>query len=520
MIDELPAPMFFGLPDKFNRWRAHQSDACELMLSPEPRFTMAVCPTGFGKSLTYMTAAMIAKGRTVILTSTKGLQSQLVREFGGMEGVVDIRGRGNYPCRLNTKINCDVGLCSFGVKCSMKDQGGCFYYDRLKVAKMVKVVITNYAYWMAQNEFADGIGEFGTIVLDEAHAAVDHVIDHISVSFSRRNRTETSFLGLEKKLPTTASAWRSWADEKLSEASLELEEAKLKRKEKRFLAFTRLKAKLEKLVDFIDNSWVWEVTPFSVTLSPIWPKPFTEAALFLGIPKVVLTSATVVPKTAQLLGIPLSNMEHKEFPHSFPKENRPLIHLPTVKMNYRIEEAEHRLWNAKIDAIIRPRLGTKGIIHTVSYARRDMVLERSKFSEYMITHQRKNTEAVVRGFKSGPAPAILVSPSMITGWDFPDSECRWQIIVKLPYPDTRGAIIKARSKGDRDFINYQVVQQLIQATGRGCRSENDYCETFVLDNNIVWFLDQNRHLLVEWFNGAYRVERQVPEPQKQGECYE
>jgi Rad3-related DNA helicase len=101
---------------------------------------------------------------------------------------------------------------------------------------------------------------------------------------------------------------------------------------------------------------------------------------------------------------------------------------------------------------------------------------------------------------------------MVTGWDFPDDECRWQVIVKMPYPDIRGAITKARSAKDKDFINYKVAQQLIQTTGRGCRSASDKCETFVIDNNIVWFLERNRHLLVEWFGGAYRVERSIPEP--------
>jgi ATP-dependent DNA helicase DinG len=262
----------------------------------------------------------------------------------------------------------------------------------------------------------------------------------------------------------------------------------------------------------MDRNWVWEVNPFSITLSPIWPKPFSEGVLFLGIPSVILTSATIVPKTAELLGIPTGNLNYREFPHSFPEANRPLIHIPTVGMNYRIGEMENRIWLARLDKIIEANLGTKGIVHTVSYARRDLVLDRSAHKQHMMTHQRVNTESVVRSFKSSPAPAILVSPSMVTGWDFPGDECRWQVIVKMPYPDTRGTIMKARSNGDKDFINYIVVQQLIQATGRGCRSEDDFCATFVIDNNITWFLDRNKHLLVEWFGGAYRVERTVPKP--------
>ena len=74
MITEfIPAPIYFGLPEKFDRWRPYQDEACFLMLQPSPRFTMAVCPTGFGKSLTYITAAMASEGRSVILSLSGSL---------------------------------------------------------------------------------------------------------------------------------------------------------------------------------------------------------------------------------------------------------------------------------------------------------------------------------------------------------------------------------------------------------------------------------------------------------------
>ena len=56
------------------------------------------------------------------------------------------------------------------------------------------------------------------------------------------------------------------------------------------------------------------------------------------------------------------------------------------------------------------------------------------------------------------------------------------------------------------------MQNIIQATGRGCRSVDDYCETYLLDNNIVWYMDRNKHLMVDWFKDVYRIERRIPEP--------
>jgi len=513
MDKQLPPPYVWGAPDHFTSWREGQSEACELMMSHKPRFTLAVCPTGFGKSLTYITAALATGWRTVILTSTKGLQAQLIEEFGSIPGVLEIKGRGNYPCRLNTKVNCDVGLCAFGVQCSFREEGGCTYYDLVNKAKdpATRILITNYSYWMAQNEYSNGLGAWDCLVLDEGHAAVDHVIDHISVQFNRKG-WEGKFVNLDRGHPQSVGEWKKWAANLIPEVEGEIELAKINKKEKRLVSLNRTAAKLKTIAENITPNWIWESNPYQITVSPIWPAPFTEDVLFLEIPKVIITSATVVRKTADLLGVPAADLKVEEFPHSFPVENRPLIHVPTVRMNYRNGEAEKRIWMSKVDAIIRPRLGTKGIIHTTSYARRDTVIRRSKFAGDMVTHERKNTATVVRRFKAAPPPSILVSPSMVTGWDFPDDECRWQIILKVPYPDLRGAIIKKRGDGDRDFVNYQVIQQLIQSVGRGCRSKTDVCETYILDNNIVWFMDRNRHLLVDWFDGAYRVNRRIPEP--------
>lgn len=509
-----PPPEMIGLPEKFTGWRDNQPEACEFILFDDSRFKVLVCPTGFGKSLTYMAAARLTEGRTVIVTSTKGLQTQLMNDFGDSPDVVDIRGKSNYPCRLNTKVSCDMGICAYGIRCSMIDQGGCFYYDQLARAKAAKIVITNYSYWMAQNGYSNGIGSFDLLILDEAHDTPGHVIDYNSVSFSRSNWIESKILHLNDRLPNDLVTWKDWSADKYTVAVREMEHAKESRKEKRFIQTKRLVDKLEMLVTHMDRTWIWEDGVSNVILSPIWPAPFAESTLFLGIPNVVLTSATVVEKTANLLGIGKTEMSLKEYPHSFPVENRPLIHIPTVRLNHRCGDIENRMWVNRVDQIIRDRTETKGIIHTVSYARRDFLLKYSKYKDIMITHDSKNTESIVRTFKTMSGPAILVSPSMATGWDFPDDQCRWQIIIKLPYPDTRGNIIKARSKNDGDFINYLVMQQLIQAAGRGVRHREDWSETFIIDDNITWFLNRNQHLVVDWFKGAFQTQKTVTKPRR------
>jgi Rad3-related DNA helicase len=506
-----PPPNVWGLPFRFSEWRKHQDEATQSLLDDEPRFLAQNCPTGFGKSLVYLTAAKILDRRTLILTSTKGLQTQLMNEFGRVKGVAEIRGRSNYVCRLNSKTTCDNGVCTYGVKCKFRDEGGCEYYDAVKTALRSDIVITNYAYWMSQMEYSSGLGSFDLMVLDEAHDAPEHLLNHLAVRFDRSNAFESRMLNLKKQVPKSLEEWSNLAASLIPKVQDVGENAKVERNTRKFVSAKRLLGKLERLMS-VDASWVFEDDGQVITLTPTWPAPHAEDHLFYKIPKVFLTSATIIPKTLDLLGISKAERRFEEYPSTFPIGNRHLIHVPTVRMNYKNTEAENRLWLVKGDAIIAPRLERKGIIHTVSYARRDMIIDNSRFSKYMITHNSKNAEEVVKAFKKAPPPLILVSPSMATGWDFPDDECRWQWIVKLPFPDTRGAVMSRRVKEDKQFQMYLVMQQLIQAVGRGVRSEDDWCETFITDNSIQWFLSRNKSLTVESFAGAYIVRYTPPKP--------
>lgn len=511
----LPAPNMLGLPEQYQEWRKDQDSATEMIINSPVRFLLMNAQTGFGKSLSYIAAATQLKGRTCVLTSTKGLQRQLVRDYR-MEEVEEIKGRQNYPCRLNSQLTCAQAPCVFGLKCQMIKEGGCSYYDRWKAALSAKIVVTNYAYYLAQTEYGRGLGQFEMLVLDEAHDANAHLLDHLSVTFNKTNKFLSSLLHLNKPLPKSVTGWKEWGGVKKYDILERMQKAKDNRKSKRFDQLRKVFENIVRIED-IDSSWVWEDNEVEVQISPTWAAPFAEDFLFREIPKITLTSATIVPKTADLMGVPKDENLYVAYTSSFPVKNRLLTHIPTVRMNYKNTKVDNMRWVGQVDKIIANRVNRKGIIHTISYARRDFLLSHSKYASYMITHNNKDTMDKVHRFKKLPAPLILVSPSMATGWDFPDDECRWQIILKLPYPSINDAITKRRMKGDKDFVPYHVTQQLIQACGRGVRSKTDWCETFILDNNVQWFIKKYKHLTVGWFLAAYRERVVVPKPITKGE---
>lgn len=100
---------------------------------------------------------------------------------------------------------------------------------------------------------------------------------------------------------------------------------------------------------------------------------------------------------------------------------------------------------------------------------------------------------------------MLLSPAVGTGYDFPMDEARFQIIAKVPFIDSRPAVIQARHKADRGYLDYVAMVELIQMAGRGVRSEKDNCRTFIVDDNWdEWFYPRNRKIVPKWFRMAVK----------------
>lgn len=537
----LPAPFEFGAPLRFTTWRDYQDLAVCAGIESTARFVVQSMPTGSGKSLCYITQALATGVRTCILTSTKGLQNQIVRDFGSC-GVVDIRGKDNYAC-LD-----DQHPASCGFRHNPKDPE-CEYYRALRAAQNSPLVVTNYSYWMHSMKYTREIqllGAFDLLVLDEAHNAPNELASFLGFELSRYE-THRVF-GEELPEFATLPQWSIWADKHIEtlEDIVERESAELMVALRKLveidgtdggdpepfdylrewhrqgkgdlpkhintiLRFLRscesLRYTLLKMGNLRPDEWVFERDRDAlVTFDIINPAPYAERELFsytefysspvtsgrqrvrTPVPKVLLVSATVRPKTCELLGIDPSSdsLDFQEYPHTFPKAGRMVTYVPTVRMRYDTPPGDLKIWLSRIDNVIRSRVDRKGIIHTVSYARRDYVMTNSKYAELMISHGgAKERDEVIARFKASTEPVVLVSPSVATGFDFPYSCCEYQIIGKVPWPSTQSKIMKARTENDPDYMHYIAMQEIVQAAGRGTRAPDDHCECFTPDTRIL-----------------------------------
>lgn len=509
----LPPPPVFSLPPKFTEWRKGQEQVILQATDSPERVVVQVAATGTGKSLSYIAAAILTGRRTVILTSTKGLQDQLMADFSTV-GLVDIKGRGNYTCNLeHDGTRCDSAPCIMGYHCPLRESG-CSYFDQVALATRAPLVVTNYSYWLSAHQHGDGLGDVGMLVCDEAHDAPEIVAEFLTVTLDLTDPVTREYLPKDGTLSQlTHSGWSQWARVAVKSVVTEMERLKSgeggKTQRRQYAKLRNFRQSLLTISGIDPSNWVIQSDRDTTVFAPLWPSTHCERVLFLGIPHILLTSATVCEKSVGMLGV-TADYNYREYPHPFPVSHRRLYHIPTVRMNHTTDQYGMKLWLTRIDQILKARLDRKGIIHTVSYQRRDLVMSTSPYSQYMVTHKRQNTVETVKRFKEMPPPAYLVSPTMDTGWDFPASQCEFQIIGKLAYPDTRAAVAQARVKSDKEYSPYVAMQRLIQTVGRGVRTPTDRCENFCIDDNILWFLPRYRHLAPKWFLESFARATTIP----------
>jgi len=528
----LPTPNIILNHPKFDHWYPGQEEALVSILqwlNGPKRFLCASMPTGSGKSLLAVLSSVLGSRRAAVLTVTKGLQGQLTQDFEQI-GMVDIRGQNSYLCNLiqDGETAVDDGPCHAGIVCSLKTSG-CSYYDKLSTAKASNLLVTNYSYYLAQTIYGkDGLQEgqntnpLQLLVCDEAHLAFQALESFMAVYLSNG---EVEALGTHFPYSDDWETWQDWAAKTAIKA--EIEHEKIKREIKNLLEtgskitgvmlrknkhYANLVIRLKSLSD-ASGRWIWDKKKGGVSFAPVWPGE-SSRLLFQNTPKILVMSATLSAKTADSLNIPQDQREWLEVPSYFPKENSPIVHVKTARMNHRITPADLDLWVTRIDQIINKRKDRKGIVFTVSYDRRNYLMSKSSHVNIMQTHGKDDVYAVVEKFKRSSAPAVLVSPTVTSGWDFAGDTCQYGIVGKIPYPDTRDPVVKARCEDDSDWGAYLAMQTLVQECGRGTRSAVDKCEYLICDDNWSWFWGKYKHFSPKWFQDRVKsgMVEIVPEP--------
>jgi ATP-dependent DNA helicase DinG len=515
-IEAGPPPSTFGLPpDRFPAWRPGQWDMVRGIAESEWVHHLLIAPTGFGKSLTYAGIAALTGWRTVILTATKSLQDQLVADFQSELGWVDVRGQSNYLCTIPDRPEADTHLalmvrkgttvanapCHWGHRCPLRDLG-CEYHDRVRLAARSEVMVTNYDFWMHNRS---KIGRVDLLVMDEAHQSPDLLADHLSFRLTADMRRYFNGRMPEGDDPQTWAEWADWGYEQVK--------SKVEGQTKPARALVELQFQLNRMRTVLESGeWVVERFSEGPQTGAIWfdcidAEKFGREYLWGGVQvaRTLLVSATINKMTAQGIGMEPDKVKVWEAKSGFPVERRPIwVVGGAPQVNFRMQEAHKVMWANLIDRIVGARGDRKGIIHTTSFDRARYLLSRSTHASRLLLNDSRNTKETIENFRrSSPSSGkVLISPSVTTGWDFPLEDCEYQVIAKVPFPDLRTKAAKVKAERNKEWAGYQAAQAIVQSSGRGMRSAEDQCETFIVDGNFGWWYGRNRKYTPRWWQEA------------------
>jgi Rad3-related DNA helicase len=98
---------------------------------------------------------------------------------------------------------------------------------------------------------------------------------------------------------------------------------------------------------------------------------------------------------------------------------------------------------------------------------------------------------------------VFVSPSSTRGVDLPDGLCRFIIIPKAPFQSKADKLVKSRlyTPGGLGGFWYRAMcaMDIVQASGRGVRHQDDHCTTYLLDKQIEKLVVNNQNLFPRYW---------------------
>lgn len=195
-------------------------------------------------------------------------------------------------------------------------------------------------------------------------------------------------------------------------------------------------------------------------------------------------------------------------PSTFPTTNRPIFVAPIADMANKHKETAWPKMATAVERLVRKYPDDRILVHTVSYPLASHItrhLISALGSSRVLTYREAGErDKVIGKYLANPA-SVLVAPSLDRGIDLPADLCRVVIITKCPFPFLGDKQVSARlhSPGGSSWYAVQTVRSLVQMTGRGMRSADDRCESFILDQQFVSNVyKRSKALLPSWWKAA------------------
>ena len=491
-------------------------------------------PTGVGKSAIGACVAFWSKNevdtgkdaKSYYLVTQKMLQRQLENDVNiytdWCSGGASVSAALNYACPEHE--NCGLSARKKGV-CSVKRSGGCPYVAAKQKFLESPLGITNYNFFFSAKQYTQDILERSVIVLDECHNLEGQIVKYNEGSVDSKT-IEKYALSLELPTFEDGGAYVNWLEKEyapaLSEVIMALVDVSEDDQEKSKLLFDADQhvCKINRTIGLYRKNvgqWIyWEEeaedpdnrskkmrTCFFRALKA---SPFYKDMIGSIAPIRIHLSAYPGEKSVYCnsLGLKQEEVAWISLPSTFDPKKRQILSYAVGSMASK-DKAETLPVIIKMVEKILSKKKDRGIIHCGSYDIGRAIYKALKFSEHgdrlLFPEKAADRDEAVETHAKTEG-AVIISPSMIEGFDFKDDLARWQIIAKVPYMYLGDAQIACRAKQEPEWYKMRAVMNIIQAAGRVCRNENDYGTTYILDSDFKKLYYSQSGMFPQWFKDA------------------
>ena len=403
----------------------------------------------------------------------------------------------------------------------------CHYYHQKWIAARSSHTIYNYKYFLSDLFYSGNIHQRKLLVLDEAHTIESEVADFRSFIIYRDALIRLiPKLQFPNKMEYNIETWIDFGTElrkellkfidKASDA-VEGNKSYEPYTEKNLIdALTKEKNVAAVIEDMKCNRNNWIVTNVEknssnqlkrVVLTPLNVSNYFNDILSMGTVTLFM-SATILSKNylCKVIGLKPDQVQFIRVEQSeFPVKNRPVYLMNVAWLNAKtIGQSLPSIANA-VNNIMSIHKNEKGIIHTTSYSQLQFIkdnISKENTARLIETGPMYDRNEILQKHSQTTKPTVLISPSLYLGVDLKDYLSRFQIIVKVPYPDLTDRKISAMKERDPKWYNWNTILRLVQAYGRSIRSKDDFANTYILDSSISYLIRNAREMLPKWFLDA------------------
>jgi Rad3-related DNA helicase len=519
IYEEFPAPEYRGAQEQA---LADIRDAFEAGND----VVLVRAPTGSGKSLLARAIAGCARRAgsgdptapaRAFYTTPQVSQLDDVAEDRLLDDLSIIRGKNNYSCILpgetDTPVNQAPCVREREFDCEVKHR--CPYFSDRTIAANQSIAAMTLAYFM-QTAGSDVFGTRDVVVIDEAHglgnwaemyATIDLAPDTVPFWGEAEPPDVDDLDDAVEYADYLVTLCGRRLDGLRGNAELTPEEVAERDR------VQELRGDLQWFAeDYRDpesaTTWVVDQPDGEgtrVTIKPMSPERYLTHTVWDRGQQFALLSATILNKEAFCanVGLDADNVALVEVPHTFPVENRPLYDVTKGKMTYEHREETLPEIARTLVRIMQAHPDQKGLVHCHSYAiqaKLESLLADFGVESRIRSHEAADRDGQLGAWKRADDPDVFLSVKMEEALDLEGELCRWQLLCKAPYPNTRDSRVAQRLEDDQWGWYYRTaLRTVIQACGRVVRAPDDSGATYLADSSLLDLFERARHDMPDWF---------------------